>query len=77
MSIETMAKIAKAGDNLRDGGRTLTLLGVIWCATQIEDVKQRVTQIEYRIAKQSQSTNTFNGFAKNTSSQKSDRNDHR
>lgn len=60
--IEAMAKAIRA-DKIRDGGRTLILMGVIYCATQIVEVKQRVAIIEYRLTHSSQSTNKANGFA--------------
>lgn len=44
-----MAKLTRAADNVRDGGRTLTLLGVIWCGTQIAEVKQRIATVEARL----------------------------
>ena len=62
--IDSMAKLARAADGIRDGGRTLTLLGVIWCATQIAEVKQRVGVIEYRMAQHSALTNKIHGFTK-------------
>lgn len=60
--IEDMAKVIRA-DKIRDGGRTLILLGVVYCATQISEVKQRVAIIEYRLTQSSQSTNRVNGLA--------------
>jgi len=72
--IETMAKLAKAAEGIRDGGRTLTLLGVIWCATQIAEVKQRVGIIEYRMTQHSALTNKINGFTQVSIGQKPARN---
>jgi len=71
--IEAMVKAIQA-DKIRDGGRTIILLLCIYCATQIQEVKQRVGIIEYRLGQKSASTNTFNGFAKNKTGQESERN---
>jgi len=60
--IDIMARVIRA-ERIRDGGRTLVLLGIIWCATQINEVKQRVGIIEYRLTNRVSTNTTHNGFA--------------
>jgi hypothetical protein len=71
--IESMVKAVRA-DKIRDGGRTMILLLCIYCAAQIQEVKQRVGIIEYRLGQKLSSTNVFNGFAQNQTGQKPERN---
>jgi hypothetical protein len=41
---------ALKADKGRDVNRTLVLAGVLWCAIQIQDVKERVTIIETKLS---------------------------
>lgn len=43
---------AITADKGRDVNRTIVLLGVVWCAVQIADVKARVERLEARIIRQ-------------------------
>jgi len=56
--IETlMGKLT--ADKGRDVNRTLVLLGVLWCAVQISDVKERVVIIETRLNHRVEATNEY------------------
>jgi len=72
--IDDMLKATRA-DKVRDGGRTLILIGVVWCATQINEVKQRVGIIEYRLTNRTESTNKLHGIAQVSTHQKPARRD--